>query len=152
MNPDANNLQGPRTMWHLLGFRICAAALTALLGVAPHTFYKYIHEQPDRHKSKWSVVGHDLPQRRACDQFFAELYTSAAEHLAGQCLDPDSGNDVIAECADVGGQPSPSASSSQAPMVDTAWSPDETLSTEALMAIVGEVSYWPQRFFSSMGD
>ena len=31
-------------------------------------------------------------------------------------------------------------------MVDTAWIPDETLSTEALMVTVGELSYWPQRF------
>jgi hypothetical protein len=60
-----------------------------VLGMAPHTFYRCIHENPDRRKGMWSVVGHDRPQRRACDQFFAELYMSAAEHLAEQCLNPE---------------------------------------------------------------
>ena len=146
MNPDVSNAQAPRTAWYLLGFRICVAALTALLSTAPCTFYKHIHEQPDRRKGKWSVVGHDRPQRRACDQFFAELYMSAAEHLAEQCLDPDNSADAIAQDAEVGGPPESSASSVQAPMVDAAWNPDETLSTEALMVTVGEMSAWPQRF------
>ena len=133
MNPNVSNVQAPRAAWRLLGFCICVAALTAVLGMAPRTVYKYIHEQPDRRKGVWSVGGHDRPRRRACDQFFAELYMSAAEHLAGQRLDPDSSADVIAYGFDVSGLPAPSASSVQAPMVDTAWSPDETLSTEAPM-------------------
>ena len=67
-----------------------------MLGMAPHTFYKYIHEQPDRCKGMWSVVGHDRPQMRECSQFFAELHMSAAEHLAEQCLDPDNSEVAIA--------------------------------------------------------
>ena len=61
MNPDVYHAQAPRTSWYLLGFRICVAALAALLGMAPHTFYKYIHEQPDERKGMWSVVGRDRP-------------------------------------------------------------------------------------------
>ena len=146
MNPDVSNVQAPRTAWYLLGFRICVAALTALLGMAPCTFYKHIHKQPDRRKGMWSVVGHDRPQRRACDQFFAELYMSTAEHLPEQCLDPDNSADAIAQDAEVGGPAESSASSVQAPMVDATWNPDETLNTESRMVTTGEMSYWPQRF------
>ena len=140
MNTDVSHAQAPRTTWSLLGFRICVAALTALLGTAPCTFYKHIHEKPDRRKGKWSVVGHDRPQRRACDQFFAELYMSAAEHLAEQCLDPANSADAIAQDVEVGGPAESSASSVQAPKVDATWNPDGALSTEALMVAAGEMS------------
>ena len=55
---------------------------------------------------------------------------SAAEHLVEQCLDPDNSADAIAQDVEVGWPAESSASSVQAPMVDAAWNPDETLSTE----------------------
>ena len=124
-------------------FCICVATL---LGMAPHTFYKYIHDQPDRRKGMLSVVGHDRPQRRACDQFFAELYMPAAEHLPEQCLDPDNSATVLAQYAQVGGLADSSASIFQARLVDTTMNPDETLNTEAPTLTAGEVNDWPQHF------
>ncbi len=66
---------------------------------------------------------------------------SAAEHLADQCLDQNNSDDAFAHDDDVGRPAEPSASSVQASMVDSAWNPDETLSTESLMMTVAEVSH-----------
>ena len=81
-----------------------------------------------------------------CDQFFAELYMSAAEHLAEQCLDPDNSADAIAQDADVGKPVESSASSVQAAMVNATWNSDETLNKESLMVTTGDMSSWLHSF------
>ena len=75
-----------RTQWHLLGVPVCLAALAASLGVMPRTLYKSVHQAVDLRKGPWSVQPHAAPQQRIVDQFFAELYMSAAEQLAYQDL------------------------------------------------------------------
>ena len=88
--------RAPRTAWHLLGVRVCINALGTLLGHGPHKIYKLVHQVPDMGEGAWSLQPRDQPQRRVCDQFFAELYMSAAEHLAEQHLDIENVDDAIA--------------------------------------------------------
>ena len=88
-----------RTQWHLLGVRVCVVALAAILGVTPRTLYMRVHQAVDLRKGPWSVQPHAAPQQRIVDQFFAELYMSAAEHLAEQDLDIGKADDNIAHNA-----------------------------------------------------
>ena len=95
----------------------------------------------------WSVQPCDQPQRRACDQFFAELYMSAAEHLAEQQLDIDNIDDAIAhdDACGLDGVPCP-VSDEHGPSLDMSWNPDESLSTQMLMTTAADVRSWPPRF------
>ena len=88
-----------RTQWHLVGVPVCVAALAAIIGVTPRTLYKSVHQAVDLRKGPWSVQPHAAPQQRIVDQFFAELYMSAAEHLAEQDLDIGTVDDNIAHDA-----------------------------------------------------
>ena len=85
-----------RTQWHLLGVPVCVAALAAILGDTPRTLYKSVHQAVGLRKGPWSVQPHAAPQQRIVDQFFAELYMSAAEHLAAQDLHIGKVDDNIA--------------------------------------------------------
>ena len=76
----------PRTQWHLLGLPVCVSALATILGVTPRTLYKRVHRAVDLRKGPWCVRQHEAPQQSIVNQFFAELYMSAAEHLAEQDL------------------------------------------------------------------
>ncbi len=139
--------QAPWTAWHLLGVRICVDALAALLGMSPRSIYNHVHEKPDMRKGIWSVQLREQPQRRACDQFFAEMYMSAAEHLAEQHLDIEKVDDDIAHDDALGPDPIQRPESNEgSPSLDMSWNPDESLSTEVLMATSGEVASWPPRF------
>ena len=137
----------PRTAWYLLGVRVCTEALEKLLGHSPSKFYKLVHQVPDMRQGTWSVQPRDQPQRRACDQFFAELYMSAAEHLAEQQLDIDNIDDSIAhdEACGPDSVPRP-ASHEHSPSLDMSWDPDESLSTQMLMATAADLRSWPPRF------
>ena len=88
-----------RTQWNLLGVPVCVVAIAAILGVTPRTLYKSVHQAVDLRKGPWSVQPHAAPQQRIVDQFFAELYMSAAEHLAEQALDIGTVYDNIAHNA-----------------------------------------------------
>ena len=95
--------------------------------------------------STWSVQPTDRPQRRACDQFFAELYMSAAEHLAEQDLDIDDIDEDIAH-DDASTFQRPASSTPAGPSLDMAWDPDTSMSTEVLMATSADISDWPERY------
>ena len=84
-----------RTQWRLLGVPVCVVDIAAIIGVTPHTLYKSVHQAVDLRKGPWSVQPHAAPQQRIVDQFFAELYMSAAEHLAEQDLDIGTVDDNI---------------------------------------------------------
>ena len=47
--------KGVKTQWHLLGVPLCVAALGALLGITPRTWYKRVHKIVDLRKGSWSV-------------------------------------------------------------------------------------------------
>ena len=137
----------PRTAWYLLGVRVCTEALEKLLGHSPSKFYKLVHQVPDMRQGTWSVQPRDQPQRRACDQFFAELYMSAAEHLAEQQLDIDNIDDSIAHDDACGPDSVPRpASHEHSPSLDMSWDPDESLSTQMLMATAADLRSGPPRF------
>ena len=143
--------RAPRTAWHLLGARVCIDALGTLLGHGPGKIYKLVHQVPDMREGTWSVQPRDQSQRRACDQFFAELYMSAAEHLAEQQLDIDNIDDAIAhdDACGLDSVPRP-VSDEHGPSLDMSWNPDESLSTQMLMATAADVRSWPPRFFCNM--
>ena len=113
--------------------------------MTPRTLYKYVHQRPDMRHGTWSVQLTDRPQRRACDQFFAELYMSAAEHLAEQDLDIDNIDEDIAH-DDASVFQCPASSNPAGPSLDMAWDPDTTMSTEVLMATSADISDWPVRY------
>ena len=87
------------TQWHLLGKPVCVSALAAILGISPRTLYKHVHRAPDLRKTSWIVQPYTAPQQRIVDQFFAELYMSAAEHLAEQDVDIGKVDDNLARDA-----------------------------------------------------
>ena len=142
--------RAPRTAWHLLGVRVCITALQTLLGHGSRKIYNLLHRVPDMREGTWSVQPRDQPQRRACDQFFAELYMSAAEHLAEQRLDIDNIDDAIAHDDACGLDPVPHpVSDENGPSLDMSWNPDEALSTQMMMATAADVASWPP-FFCNM--
>ena len=96
-------------------------------------------------RGTWSVEVRDQPQRRACDHFFAEMYMSAAEHLAEQHLDIDNVDNAIAQDDGISTD-SQLHTGEGGPLLDVSWDPDESLNTEALMATSGAVTSWPPRF------
>ena len=96
-------------------------------------------------RGTWSVEVRDQPQRRACDHFFAEMYMSAAEHLAEQHLDIDNIDNAIAQDDGISTD-SQLHTGEGGPLLDVSWDPDESLNTEALMATSGAVTSWPPRF------
>ena len=139
--------RAPRTAWHLLGVRVCITALQTLLGHGSRKIYNLLHRVPDMREGTWSVQPRDQPQRRACDQFFAELYMSAAEHLAEQRLDIDNIDDAIAHDDACGLDPVPHpVSDENGPSLDMSWNPDEALSTQMMMATAADVASWPPHF------
>ena len=116
----------------------------AILGTAPRSLYKYAHQRPDMRHGTWSVQLTYRPQCRACDQFFAELYISAAAHLSEQHSDISNIGDAIAHddsCGlDSAPRPAPEGNS---PSLDMAWTPDESLNAQLLMATAADVAAWP---------
>jgi hypothetical protein len=139
--------RAPRTAWHLLGVRVCIDALGTLLGHGPHKIYKLVHQVPDMREGAWSVQPRDQPQRRVCDQFFAELYMSAAEHLAEQHLDIENVDDAIAHDDHCGMRSVPhAAADDNNPSLEMSWNSDESLGTQIMMASAADVASWPARF------
>ena len=69
-----------RTEWYFLGHHTTVECLQSLLGMSTRTFYKKCHGTLDMRKFP-SPVGHSSPQSLIVDQFFCELYCSAAERL-----------------------------------------------------------------------
>ena len=135
-----------RTCWHLLGVPVCVDALATLLATSKRTLYKEVHGIGDGRKGAWSVHPVDRPQAKVVDQFFAELYMSAAEHLAEQDLRVDKIDDAIAhDAAVVDGSP---VSNAPEPLCDVSWNPDRSFSTEAFMAAGDDLSSFPKRFCS----
>ena len=131
-----------RTQWHLLGIPVCVSALAAILGVTPRTLYKRVHHAVDLRKGSWSVQPHPAPQQSIVDQFFAELYMSAAEHLAEQDLDIGKVDDNIAQDAAL----PPGAAAPIEPLPDIPWNPDQCFSTQSLMAAGNDLHTFPVRY------
>lgn len=127
--PATNTGPALRTEWYLLGRRVCVQALAALLGMARRTLYKRVHGEVDGRKL--ALGPRDAIQARMVDQFFVEVYWSAAEHLAedssiknvDRCIGED---DVAASPVNV-----------SAPI----WSPSAVVLTEADL-----VTSWPRRY------
>ncbi len=68
------------TEWHLLGQRLNVKCLQAILGIGCRAFYKKCNGRPDMRKfPRPRAPG--CPQSMIVDQFFCELYCSAAERL-----------------------------------------------------------------------
>lgn len=67
-----------RVKWRFLGKRTCVARLCAILSMTPRTCYKYVHGVTDGRSRNF---GHVTPAGISVDQFFLELYHSAAEFL-----------------------------------------------------------------------
>ena len=132
-----------RTQWHLLGVPVCVSALAAILGVTPRTLYKRVHQAVDLRKTPWSALPHEAPQQRIVNQFFAELYMSAAEHLAEQDLDIGKVDDNIAQDAAL-----PEGAQVQCPegLPDIPWNPDQCFSTHSLMAAGHDLRSFPVRY------
>lgn len=71
-----------RTEWHFMGHRANVECLQLLLGISGKTFYKKCHGALDmRTFSVQRSSGQTSPQSLIVDQFFCELYASAAERL-----------------------------------------------------------------------
>ncbi len=131
--------KAPRTNWTFLGHPVCVQALQSLLGMSATTLYRYVHDTPDRRRGVWSAHPSDQRQRRAVDQFFSELYMSAAEHLAEQHLDIDNIDDAISyDDAPAGREPMTS--------MELTWSPHDTMDTLTLMATSSDRTSWPPRY------
>ena len=78
---DGNNVTRVRTQWSLYGHEVCAVAFVKLLGISFRRLYKDANAVPDMRRS---LDGHpaplrERPQAAVCDQFFIDLYCSAAE-------------------------------------------------------------------------
>ena len=93
-------------------------------------------------KGPWSVQPHAAPQQRIVDQFFAELYMSAAEQLAEQDLDRgavadnithDAALPLVLQCPNE-------------PLPDIPWNPDQCFSTQSLMAAGHDLHNFPVRY------
>jgi hypothetical protein len=69
-----------RTEWHFLGHRMNVECLQQLLGMSHKTFYKKCHGVLDMRKFL-VPCGRATLQSLIVDQFFCELYSSAAERL-----------------------------------------------------------------------
>ena len=69
-----------RTEWYFLGYLTSVECLSSVLGMSGCTLYKKWHGALDMRKVP-SPVGHTSPQRLIFDQYFCELYCSAAERL-----------------------------------------------------------------------
>ena len=121
---------------------VCVVALAAILGVTPRTLYKSVHQAVDLRKGPWSVQPHAAPQQRIVDQFFADLYMSAAEHLAAQDLDIGTVGDNIAHDAAL----PPGAAVPNEPLPDIPWNPDQCFSTQSLMAAGHDLHNFPVRY------
>ena len=127
----------------MLGKPVCVSALAAILGISPRTLYKHVHRAPDLRKTSWIVQPYTAPQQRIVDQFFAELYMSAAEHLAEQDLDIGKVDDNIARDAAI-----PEGAGVQCPegLPDIPWNPDQCFSTHSLMAAGHDLHNFPVRY------
>ena len=69
-----------RTEWRLLGHRVSVKCLGTMLGMGAHSFYKMCHGKLDMRKFP-GPKSTGCPQSMIVDQFFCELYCSAAERL-----------------------------------------------------------------------
>jgi len=139
--PALEDKATPRTQWHLLGLPVCVSALATILGVTPRTLYKRVHRAVDLRKGPWCVRQHEAPQQSIVNQFFAELYMSAAEHLAEQDLDIGKVDDNIAHDAAL-----PTGVQSPEPQPDIPWNPDQCFSKQALMAAGHDLQSFPVRY------
>ena len=139
----ASEDKATRTQWHFLGMPVCVNALASILGVTPRTLYKRVHKAVDLRKASWSVQPREAPQQRIVNQFFAELYMSAAEHLAEQDLDIGNVDDSISHDAAL-----PDDARVQCPegLPDIPWNPDQCFSTQALMAAGHDLQSFPVRY------
>ena len=77
---------------------------------------------------------HAAPQQSIVNHFFAELYMSAAEHLAEQDLDIGKVDDNIAQDAALFHNSSVQCPAPIEPLPDIPWNPDQCFSTPSLMA------------------
>ena len=127
------------TEWYFLGSRVCCSALGALLGTCPRTLYKSVHRVPDERRGTWSRRCPEGSQRRLVDQFFAELYISAAEHLP-ECevhIGPVDGAIATDDATPW------DALAPLPPPCDTMWSPDSGPTSQALLSASCDLSDIP---------
>ena len=120
----------PRTTWYLLGVRVCLPALCAILGRTQRTLYRQVRRVPDMRSRALSVRMHAAPQRMIVDQFFAELYMSAAEHLPTDDVTEVHSNIASDDWAATRGMQLDIPT-----LAATRWNPDTSIESEALLAV-----------------
>ena len=85
---EEDPIGGP-TDWYLLGNHVCVPRLCQLFHMGKTSWYRAIHGTPDGRASNHSTSTVDL----TVDQFFLELYNSAAETLPEEALERVTGVD-----------------------------------------------------------
>ena len=117
-----------RTEWHFLGHRMNVECLQQLLGMSHQTFYKKCHGALDLRKFP-VPSGRATPQSLIVDQFFCELYCSAAERLP----------EVEAPLRDVDShiESHQSACEAQEPLQFLNWTPHQQAMDVAGLAVSG---------------
>lgn len=118
------------TAWYLLGARICVPALCAILGRTQRTLYNEVRRTVDKRLKSYSTVQRPAPQRQIVDQFFAELYMSAAEHLPTDDIESINSNIASDDWAVSRGLELDIPT-----LAATQWSPDSCIEQEALLSI-----------------
>lgn len=72
-----------KVRWHLLGHYVCVARLCQLLHTSARTWYKLLRGIPDGRVAHCQMLNHSQQESTlSADQFFMEMYLSAAETLA----------------------------------------------------------------------
>ena len=92
------------------------------------------------------MCGHVGHLSKASWTIFAELYMSAAEHLAEQDLDIGRVDDNIAQDAALFHNSSVQCPVPIEPLPDIPWNPDQCFSTQSLMAMGQDLHNFPVRY------
>lgn len=125
--------QALRTEWYFLGHRINVGCLRKLLGMASRTFYKRCHGGLDMRKFP-APSGHSSPQSVIVDQFFCELYSSAAERLPEVAAPIHDVDDHIARNQ----HKCPASEDESEPLVFLNWTPHQQAMDVACLAVSGK--------------
>ena len=122
-----------RIEWYLLGHHITVDCLQSLLGMTSRTFYKKCHGTLDMRRFP-APSGHTCPQGLIVDQFFCELYCSAAERLP-EVEAPLRNVDAHIESHQV--QRSASSAGEAEPLTFLNWTPHQQAMDVAGLAVSG---------------
>ena len=136
-----------RTQWHLLGEPICLCICSVCY---PGSNASHVVQacSPGRGLTEGplgcaATCGTSAKHR---EPIFAELYMSAAEHLAEQDLNIGKVDDNIAQDAALFHNSSVQCPAPIEPLPDIPWNPDQCFSTQSLMAVGHDLHNFPVRY------